>query len=153
DSGTEVPAALVRCVNCHGRDGRGISEGGVVPPDITWQELTKPYGATTATGRSRPAYTEGLLKRTLSLGRDSADQPLGPTLPRYRLGPQDGGNWVASLKGLGPLPARGLSPTPVRLACVLPPGGTSGASGRAASAALRAYVDQVNADGGVYGRR
>ena len=53
-----VDAALLACGNCHGHDGRGRPEGGVVPPDVTWQALSKPYGATDRFGRRRPAYTE-----------------------------------------------------------------------------------------------
>src|SRR4030095_11227963 len=39
----EVPAAAMLCANCHGFDGRGNPEGGVVPSDITWDALTKSY--------------------------------------------------------------------------------------------------------------
>ena len=44
DASTEVPATAMLCANCHGFDGRGNPEGGVVPSDITWQALTKSYG-------------------------------------------------------------------------------------------------------------
>src|SRR5690349_5524175 len=39
--GTAVPAAAVACATCHGEDGLGRAEGGVVPPAITWSALTK----------------------------------------------------------------------------------------------------------------
>ena len=57
DGATEVPAAAMLCANCHGFDGRGNPEGGVVPSDITWEALTKYYGVTHSSGRKHPAYT------------------------------------------------------------------------------------------------
>ena len=33
--GVEVPASLLPCVNCHGADGRGKPEGGIIPSDLT----------------------------------------------------------------------------------------------------------------------
>src|SRR4029453_16913615 len=55
--GAEVPASVVPCANCHGHDGRGKPEGGLVPSNITWEALTTPYGVTSATGRAHPPYT------------------------------------------------------------------------------------------------
>ncbi|MEE8350344.1 MAG: hypothetical protein V3R94_12285 [Acidobacteriota bacterium] len=31
----QVPASVMPCVNCHGRDGRGRPEGGVTPSNLT----------------------------------------------------------------------------------------------------------------------
>src|SRR5262249_5174857 len=44
ESTTAVPASVLACVNCHGHDGVGKPEGGIVPPEITWEALTKSYG-------------------------------------------------------------------------------------------------------------
>ena len=41
----QVSAALMPCVNCHGYDGRGKAEGGIVPSDIRWSVLKRPYKA------------------------------------------------------------------------------------------------------------
>jgi mono/diheme cytochrome c family protein len=41
DEAVTLPASAVPCASCHGPDGRGRPEGGVLPPDIRWQELTK----------------------------------------------------------------------------------------------------------------
>src|SRR4051794_28067037 len=42
NDGVATPAAVLRCVNCHGEDGRGTVEGGSTAPDITWATLTRP---------------------------------------------------------------------------------------------------------------
>ena len=42
DGATPIPASALPCGNCHGPDGKGRPEGGVVPTDITWVRLTKP---------------------------------------------------------------------------------------------------------------
>ena len=36
-----VPASILTCVNCHGRDGRGRPEGGLDPPNVTWTTLAR----------------------------------------------------------------------------------------------------------------
>src|SRR5271165_5380224 len=41
EGSVKVPAAVLRCVNCHGPDGRGKPEGGVYPSNIRWTELSK----------------------------------------------------------------------------------------------------------------
>src|SRR5262249_16094636 len=141
-------ASIVRCINCHGHDGRGVAEGGIFPPNITWSELTKPYGAASASGRWRPAYTEALIKTTISLGRDSADRELGPSMPRYRLSIEEADALLAYLKRLGRTPEPGLTPKAVRLASVLP----AGPPGASIRSALGAFIGGVNSGGGVYGR-
>jgi hypothetical protein len=50
-----VPATAVPCASCHGRDGRGRAERGVVPPNITWQALSAPDAGS---GHQRAPYSE-----------------------------------------------------------------------------------------------
>src|SRR5262245_15847385 len=78
----ELPATTMPCANCHGADGRGRPEGGLDPGDITWESLTKPYGHTHVSGRTHPAYTDGLLGRALLDGYDPAQTRLLAALPR-----------------------------------------------------------------------
>src|SRR5690606_33092515 len=49
-----IPATRVPCASCHGSDGRGRPDAGVIPSNITWANLTKPYGLRHANGRSHP---------------------------------------------------------------------------------------------------
>src|ERR1041385_5776958 len=65
-----VPASLVPCASCHGIDGRGRSEGGVVPPDIRHAALTRPYDVTASSGRRHGAYDDRSLLRAITMGID-----------------------------------------------------------------------------------
>src|SRR5437016_12365688 len=73
---SSVPAAILPCASCHGRDGRGRPEGGVAPSNITWDVLTKPYSVTSAAGRRRSPYTDALLNRAILVGVGSSGNPL-----------------------------------------------------------------------------
>src|SRR5262249_51789594 len=65
-----VPASLVPCASCHGTDGRGRTEGGVVPPDIRHAALTRPYSVTTSSGRKHGPYDDRTLLRAITMGVD-----------------------------------------------------------------------------------
>ncbi|HVT59849.1 MAG TPA: ABC transporter substrate-binding protein [Thermoanaerobaculia bacterium] len=147
----ELGAATLPCVNCHGHDGRGRPEGGVVPSDIVWEALTKPYGVQHSGGRRHPPYTERLLKRAVTLGLDAAGNPLAPAMPRYRLSQTEAGALVGYLKRLGHEPDPGVGLSALRLGVVLPPAGSP--QGEEIRRILDAFVRQVDGRGGVYGRR
>ena len=66
--GTTVPASAMPCANCHGSDGLGRAEGGVIPSNITWEALTKPYGAET-NGRRHDGFSFGNALRQLPWSR------------------------------------------------------------------------------------
>ncbi|HVR97168.1 MAG TPA: ABC transporter substrate-binding protein [Thermoanaerobaculia bacterium] len=144
DGAVEVPAATMPCANCHGPDGRGRPEGGVTPSDVTWQTLTKPYGANRPGGRSHPAYTERLLKRAVSLGIDPAGNPLHTAMPRYRMSHADMEDLIAYMKRLGAEPEPGVTEDTVRIGTLLPEG---------VHVLLGAYFEEVNRRGGIYGRK
>ncbi len=149
----EAPGAAMPCVNCHGGDGRGRPEGGVTPTDLTWPHLTKPYGLRHASGRSHPPYDESRLKRAISMGLDPAGNELHMAMPRYRLSLSDMADLMAYLKRLGDEPQPGIYDNVVRIGTLLPREGPLGAQGRAIEAALRANLEETNAQGGVFGRR
>src|SRR5207302_166027 len=65
-----VPASVVPCRNCHGSNGEGKPEGGVLPSNLTWEALTKPYGLTHPDGRTHRAYDDRSLRRAITLGID-----------------------------------------------------------------------------------
>src|SRR5260370_26292650 len=77
DSG-ELPGETLPCANCHGLDGRGKPEGGVVPSNIRWSELAKPYAVERQDGRKRPPYTLQSLKRAITPGLDPAGNVVSP---------------------------------------------------------------------------
>jgi ABC-type branched-subunit amino acid transport system substrate-binding protein len=142
----DAPATLLACVNCHGRDGTGKPEGSVVPSDITWEALTKPYGVTHASGRTHRPYTERLLVRAICLGIDPAGHELHPTMPRFQMSREDADALIGYLKRLGHDAEPGLSESAIAIGAVV-------TAGTLSAALLHAYFDALNAQGGIYGRR
>jgi ABC-type branched-subunit amino acid transport system substrate-binding protein len=153
DEEVEVPASALPCASCHGRDGKGRPEGGVSPSDVTWANLSKPYGLTHPDGRKHPAYDVRTLKRAVSLAIDPAGNKLNPVMPRYRMSLQDMEDLLAYLQQLGTGSEPGVSETALRIGVVLPPAGPLSGMGQAVRAALTARFEQLNQQGGLYGRR
>jgi cytochrome c553 len=139
-----IPGTVLPCVNCHGHDGRGKAEGGIVPSDITWDALTKPYGV------RHPPYTERLLKRAVTMGIDSAGNLLNAAMPRFQLSNDDMSDLTAYVKRLGQSVDPGLTATSIRWGVILP---AVDRSRRIVRETLTRYVEEVNGAGGVYGRR
>ncbi len=158
-AGIDVPAVAVPCVGCHGFDGRGRPEGGVTPSNVTWDNLTRPYGLRHDSGREHPPYDERRLKRAITMGVDPAGNALHIAMPRYCLSHEDAADLVAYLKRLGQEKEPGVGDSTLRLGVVLPPLSSSSPSvedpgaGGAIRAVLEAYARRVNDRGGVYGRR
>ncbi|QEH38560.1 hypothetical protein OJF2_71630 [Aquisphaera giovannonii] len=148
-----VPARLLACVNCHGRDGRGVAEGATVPSDVTWATLTRPYGLDRPDGRRRPPYTEGLLTRAIAMGLDSGGAPLDQAMPRYRLSIGDNADLIAYLRQLERDRDPGITGDQIRLGVVLPPGDASAGLGEELRRLLDRQVEVLNGRGGVYHRR
>jgi ABC-type branched-subunit amino acid transport system substrate-binding protein len=153
DSGTEVPAAVMTCSSCHGRDGRGRPEGGVYPSDLTWPALTKPYGVEHPTGRRHPPYSEKALVRAIAMGVDPAGNRLHVAMPIYRMAHEDMADLIAYLQRLGEDLDPGLTDDAITLATLLPEAGPLAGVGAAMEAVLSAYFDDVNEHGGIYHRR
>ena len=147
----EVPASILKCVNCHGRDGRGQAEGGVAPANIRWEELTKPSGSGVAGRRQRAAYSGKLLIRAIALGLDASGNRLDPAMPRYRLTHEQANDLVAYLEVLGRESDPGVTETSLKIGVVLPPAIVTG-SAQAIRAVVSAFAAQVNEQGGFYGR-
>ncbi len=150
DAGTEVPAAVIPCGGCHGRDGRGRPEGGIVPTNLTWQMLTKPYAVDHPGGRRHPPYDSRLVKRAITLGSDPAGNKLNQAMPRYRLSLQDIDDLVSYIEVLGSELDPGLTADSITLATLVP---RESSLGRAVESVLRATFDRLNRAGGLYGRR
>ena len=139
-----IPGSVLPCANCHGHDGRGKPEGGIVPSDITWDALTKPYAV------KHPPYTERLLKRAVTMGIDPAGNTLDVAMPRFQLSNDDMSDLAAYIKRLGQSVDPGLTATGVRWGVILPAGDHAR---RIVTATLTRYVQEVNDAGGIYGRR
>jgi ABC-type branched-subunit amino acid transport system substrate-binding protein len=150
---TRVAGSIVPCANCHGPDGLGRPEAGVVPSNISWDALTKPYGFTHADGRTHSPYTERLLRRAITMGIDPAGNTLNNAMPRFQLSMADAADLVAYIKKLGQIGDPGLSGETVRLGVILPPPSLTGETSRIVRQTLLDCFARVNGAGGIFGRR
>ena len=148
-----MPAILMPCANCHGHDGHGRPEGGVEPPNITWGHLTKSYGHTHPNGRMHGPFTEDDVAGAVIGGFDPDGNMLDPLMPRYEMEEADIKALVAFLKRLESTRDPGLSETAIRIGTLLPKAGAYGAVGAAMAETYRAYFEDLNAGGGVFGRK
>jgi ABC-type branched-subunit amino acid transport system substrate-binding protein len=139
----EVPASVVPCASCHGRDGRGRAEGRIAPANVQWDVLAH---ALTSTERSREPYTRSLLKRAVTMGLDSSSKPLQNTMPRYRMALEEMEDLLSYLELLGTDHPPGVSDDAVRLGAVLP---AAKEEQEAVRRTLTAYFATVE----VFGRR
>lgn len=153
DAAVEVPATTMPCAGCHGLDGQGKPEGGVVPSNITWEALTKPYGVTHQTGRKHPPYTEKAFEFAITKGLDSGGNRLAIAMPRYEMSGEDLNDLIAYLKKVGKDTDPGLDHTTVRIGTVIPADGPLVEAGQAAKSALAAYFEEANSQGGLFNRK
>ena len=153
ESSLEVPASALACANCHGLDGQGKPEGGVTPSNLNWELMTKPYGVTHASGRKHPPYTERALDLAITRGLDPAGNKLLNVMPRYQMSRDDMADLIAYLKLLGTEHDPGVSENSIKLGVVLPTKGALAELGEDIKAALTAYFNEINAQGGLYNRR
>jgi ABC-type branched-subunit amino acid transport system substrate-binding protein len=138
------------CASCHAQAGAGTEEGGVAAPPITPEALFAPAGA----GRQeRGAYTTEALAAAIREGRTPLPRQLGPSMPRFRLEPTEMDDLLAYLRCLGHDRDPGVSEDEIRLGAALPLVGPGGGLGASVRAVLSAYFEDVNAQGGVFGRR
>jgi hypothetical protein len=145
--GPDLPGSVVACVQCHGEDGRGRSEGGVVPPNIAWSALARPYGATRPDGRVRPPYTPALLAKAIGLGFDPAGSAFSAAMPRYQLPETDLADLIAFLQHLdADSTGEGVAPDRVRIGLARSPNPET-------EAAVLAVFDAINREGGIFRRR
>lgn len=150
---TEVPGSVATCASCHGPDGRGRPEAGVIPSDVTWDYLMKPYGHTDTWDRRHPAFTVETLKESIVLGRDPAGNRLDSSMPIYSMTDQDLDDLVAYMRRLETDFDPGLSEHEIRIGTILPATGRMAPIGRGISEVIGALFDEVNAGGGIHSRK
>ena len=150
----EIPAAALTCANCHGVKGEGTSEGGLVPPPITWSALAQP-GKSPLTNRERPAYNEATLARSISKALDPTGGRFHPGMPYYKMTEGQMADLIAYLKVLGTAAEAepGLGEDYIKVGAALPLSGPLATIGEDIKAALEAYFKEVNSQGGIYNRR
>ena len=148
-----VPATALPCVGCHGRDGLGRPEGGVRPSDITWFNLTKEYGGSTLLGRRYKSYDESSFLTAVTEGIDSAGNKLDSSMPRYNISRRDARDLIAYLQVIQNDFDPGVSSDAIVFATVQPTVSAQAQVGDAMVEVLRARFDEVNRQGGVYGKQ
>lgn len=152
-AGLELTGAAVACGNCHGEDGRGRPEGGVVPSNILWSELTKAYGHHHENGRRHGAFDEASLQRSVFDGVDPDGNALEGAMPRYAMSAKDFGALAAYMKRLETQLDAGLSADAIRIGTLLPLSGRLQPLGEALRVMWTAYFATLNERGGIHGRR
>jgi len=150
---TPISASLLPCSGCHGKDGKGRPEGGVKPSDITWKTLTAAYGHDHDYGRSHPAFDEATFIRAVVAGRDPAGNELDMAMPRYTMPATDMADLVAYTKKIDLDLDPGISTDAIRLGTLLPVAGQLQELGASIRNVLDAYFADINANGGIHGRR
>jgi ABC-type branched-subunit amino acid transport system substrate-binding protein len=141
------------CASCHGPDGLGRPEGDAVPSNVTWFNLTKPYGQVHDNGRRHGPYDEAAVIAAVTGGVDPAGNELHTAMPRYRLDAEAARDLVAYLKLLGSESDHGVREDRVVIGTLVPRGGPLEDVGEVAIDLLAAFVDEVNAASGIFNRR
>lgn len=149
----QLPGSAATCGSCHGTDGRGRPEAGVIPSDITWDHLMKRYGHSHPMGRKHPAFTEASLKRCILNGEDPAGNQMDASMPTYAMSVEDINDLVAYLKRLHKDFDPGLKEKSIRIGTILPASGQTATIGQAMVAVMAAYFEDINAQGGIYNRK
>ena len=147
-----VPASTLPCVGCHGRDGKGRAEGGVIPSNISWLNLSKKYGGITEVGRRYKAYDESSFLRAVTEGIDSAGNKLDPNMPRFNISRQDARDLVAYLKVIMDDYDPGVSKEQIVLGTLQPIKQAQSEAADAMVSVMQAYLNEINQQGGIYGR-
>jgi len=149
----EMPATSFPCASCHGENGRGTREGGLVPPGIRWPELMRP-ATVELTGRKRIAYDLESLKKVITDGFDPAGVELHPGMPRYKMSAPQLEDLIAYLRVVGEEEVfdPGVDPEVIRFGSVLPLSGAKESTGTSIRKALEAWSEQLSIQG-IYGRK
>lgn len=151
--GLTLPASALPCASCHGRDGLGRREGGVIPPDIRWSELTKVYGHVHENGRSHEAFNEVNLARLIRSGRDPAHNQIDNSMPRYAMPQQEMYDLLSYIQFLEHDWDPGIEEKRIQVGTLLPLSGPLASLGSAMAQVMHAYFAELNKNGGIFGRK
>ena len=149
----EVPGESATCTSCHGFDGLGRSESGVNPLRITWRSLMKSYGHIHPNGFEHGPFNENNLKSYLLDGIYPGGRQGDPSMPVYELSSEDLGDLVAYLKRLDGYLDPGISDSEITIGTLQPTDGPLVESGDVLIKTIAALFSDINAQGGIYGRR
>jgi len=144
-----IPANIQEfpCQSCHREDGGGGYEGGVRVPPINWRALT-----VRRPSQQHSAYNEALIKRAIGNGIGNAGQTLHPLMPRYQLSDTDYRNLFDYLQKLSNGLEIGVNNDLLRMGIVLTDNKAFNDVTVLIKDLLRAFFQQINNKGGIYGR-
>ena len=147
-----APATLFACANCHGLEGEGKREGGLVAPALKSQQL---LGTTTSNPQAKPGYNETTFLKAITKGINAKNELLSTAMPRYQLTDSQTQALFAYLKRLSTTADAevGIASSEVQLGTLLPLTGTLENIGKTLKATLDACVAEVNKQGLIYGRK
>lgn len=106
--GVAAPASSFACRTCHGRDGRGGREGGVVLPAID-------PGALSVSTLVRSAYDAVSFATALREGIGPGGHRLAPLMPRYKVSDADAAELLARLSRMAEQERTGVLQDSVRV--------------------------------------
>jgi ABC-type branched-subunit amino acid transport system substrate-binding protein len=149
----DVPATAMTCAGCHGLRGEGKTEGGVTAGNLTWSNLTKPYGHTHPSGRKHGAFTESSVIFSITNGVDPDKNDLNVAMPRFKMATEDMADLLAYLKRIEFDRDPGISADRIEIATILPAAGPLAEMGAAMRDVLAAYFEEINSRGGIYSRK
>ena len=153
DEAAILPGSAMPCASCHGSDGLGRPEGGLLPLDIRWSELVKTYGHVHENGRRHPAYDEASFARSMVGGVDPANNQLDRSMPLYQMSSEDMADLIAYMKVLEHDLDPGVTDDRVQVATLLPLSGPASGTGQAMAGVIQGYFSGINEKGGIFGRR
>ena len=148
-SAAPASASILPCLQCHGERGEGI---GALSPAIDWRVLVDP-AAHEHPERRHGIFDERSVARAIRNGVDPAGNGLEPTMPRYRIADEDMADLIAYLKRIGTELDPGISARSIRIGTVLPTAGPLAGIGSAIRQVIEAQFADINAAGGIHGRR
>ena len=149
----DVPPSTMPCAGCHGLRAEGKTEGGVTAGNLTWSNMTKPYGHTHPSGRKHGAFDEKLFAQSLIDGVDPAGNKLAVAMPRFQMSSEDMADLIAYLKRIETDRDPGLTDATITVGTIVPKDGPFAEIGAAMKDVLTAYFANINDKGGIYNRR
>ncbi len=145
--GITAPIRTFPCSGCHGLDGQGGKEGGVVVPPISREALKRSHGETEA------EQFEKRVKLAVRDGTTPDGRALHPMMPRYPLTDSEIESLVAYLGELDHPAVPGVNELEIRIGLNFPESGELIPLAEAIRQALQEYIGEVNRRGGIWGRK
>lgn len=146
----EMNGGTARCSGCHGSDGLGRPESGVVPLNIRWKNLVKTYGHLHPDESGHGQFTEHSLKSYLRDGIYPGGLRGDSSMPVYDIDDAALDDLLAYMRLIGTAADPGVDDTAIRIGLVAAKGEESAV---AAEETIRAYFGEINEQGGIYRRR